>query len=175
MKWEPFPGHTDSHHQGSCQLSTWRPTWLHTLARGKSDTLEDRCYTSKVEMSLARREAMRRSISFYSGNACPISPAACSLEWHPKPWPQATRHWSWAFSLEWLGIWSVCTSETCSWIQNFVVDSGTWQSLGTVSTDWAWRGYSPSFLRRSILLINTAAQGGEGASAPLRQREWGHV
>ena len=92
-------------------------------------------------------------------DSCSISPAACSLKWHPKLWPQATRPWGWAFlePLERLGIQSVHTSGMCSWIQNFPLDSGTWQSVGTVGIDSVWRGYSPYFLKWCFLLINTCS------------------
>ena len=96
---------------------------------------------------------------FLRWDSCSISPAACSLEWHPKLWPQATRPWGWAFlePLEQLGIESVHTSGMCSWIQNFPMDSGTWQSVGTVGIDSVWRGYSPYFFKWCFLLINTCS------------------
>lgn len=63
-----------------------------------------------------------------------ISPAAYFLEWPPKPWHQPTRSWSYALlkPSEWLGILSGCTSGTCSWTQNFPVDSGTGYSVRAV-------------------------------------------
>lgn len=71
------------------------------------------------------RETRKRWVPFYSGHSYSISPAACSLEWSPKPWHQPARRWNSAllYSLEWLSILSGCTSGMYSWIQNFPVDS----------------------------------------------------
>lgn len=73
------------------------------------------------------------------------------------------------FGMAWHPI--VCTSGMCSWIQNFPVDSGTWQHVRPISIDSAWRGYSTSFFRRPFSLHqHLRPEVGKGATAPLRQR-----
>lgn len=116
------------------------------------------------------RETRKRWVSFYSGHSYSISPAACSLEWSPKPWHQPARRWNSALleSLEWLSILSGCTSGMYSWIQNFPVDSRTVQSFRTVSTNSTWRGYSTSFLGGSFSLhLHLQSKVGEGVFTPL--------
>lgn len=70
-------------------------------------------------------------------------------------------HWAWSCMLlkpsEGLGILSMCTSEMCSWIQNFPEDSGSWKSIRTISIGSAWRGHSTSFLGRNSHSINTCS------------------
>lgn len=75
--------------------------------QGGSAILEDRCCIRKSGMSSVRKETIKRRGSFHSGHSCPVSPAACSAEWHPGI-PSLGANPSCPGAILWNGLASHC-------------------------------------------------------------------
>lgn len=130
---------------------------------------------SEGEMSLAKREAIKRRVTFSSGTPCPMCPAAWSSEWHPKPCPPP--HPPGLGAEHPPSFWNSLASGQCAHL-DLQLDSECYSRLWSLAglggcQQWlSLRELQPIFPGASCP-INSCSPRQRRASAPLRQREWG--